>query len=256
MTSLNDAVELDVLQVIHPEENKQLHFKSAPIAEIDDDVRLLAWSMAKTMYEEPGVGLAAPQVGVAVRLVVLDPNWTSDPKNVAQKPIFMVNPKITWWATDDDDVPVMQTAEESCLSVPGLAVPVERYEEIEVTFTNLDGEEEELWCDPWTARIVQHEIDHLDGVLLIDHLSRLKADMYWKKVKKAKRLARRHNRRMNSNARNLRASERRLERARSRKLQPVSEESTTKVGSHSQLNWRKSGDPDSRLGSEKCGLDS
>ena len=233
---LDTAVELDVVNVVFKEGRDFLKIKSVPVEEIDENVRLLAWSMAKTMYGEPGVGLAAPQIGVGVRLIVIDPHWTQDPKNIAQNPVFMINPEIIW------NAPETNTAKESCLSVPGLAIDVDRFNEIEVKFTDLNGEEHEMWCDQWEARIVQHEIDHLDGITLLDKLSRLKADMYWRKIKKSKRVAKKRQKEYNDYARYLRAQERFVEKPRSAKLQSVPEEGSEAAGVSSHLSWNKPGE--------------
>lgn len=151
-----------------------------PIVEIDDEIKELARDMLETMYDAPGIGLAAPQVGVLKRIVVMDLAKEDEPKN----PIVMINPEILRFS--DDTV----TTEEGCLSIPELYYDVERPAEITVRYTDLDGIEQETDAAERFAVCVQHELDHLDGVLYIDYLSRLKRDRVLKKFQKAERLSR------------------------------------------------------------------
>lgn len=151
-----------------------------PIVEIDDEIKELARDMLETMYDAPGIGLAAPQVGVLKRIVVMDLAKEDEPKN----PIVMINPEILRFS--DDTV----TTEEGCLSIPELYYDVERPAEITVRYTDLDGTEQETDAAERFAVCVQHELDHLDGVLYIDYLSRLKRDRVLKKFQKAERLSR------------------------------------------------------------------
>lgn len=148
---------------------------SEPITEVTDDLRELARDMCEVMYDEPGIGLAAPQVGEAVRLIVVDTEWTED--DAERNALVVVNPilskpegKITW--------------NEGCLSVPDFNADVERAEKITLTGADLDGNAIEVNAEGLQAVCFQHEIDHLNGTLFIDHISRLKRTMYTKKRKK------------------------------------------------------------------------
>ena len=152
-----------------------------PIVEIDKDIKALARDMLETMYEAPGIGLAAPQVGELKRIVVMDLSKDDEPKD----PIVMINPEITRFS--DETV----TTEEGCLSIPELYYDVERPSEVTVRYTDLEGNTVEAEATERFAICVQHELDHLDGVLYIDYLSRLKRDRVLKKFQKAERLAKR-----------------------------------------------------------------
>ena len=151
---------------------------SAPIAQITDEIRKLARDMCEVMYEEPGVGLAAPQLGEAVRLVVMDTEWTEE--GAERDPILLVNPEIL-----ERDGKIVWT--EGCLSVPDFQAEVERSRWVRFRALDLDGKERIREAEELRAVCIQHEIDHLDGILFIDHISRLKRSMYVKKRKKALR---------------------------------------------------------------------
>jgi peptide deformylase len=162
----------EVLQFPDP----RLKQKSAPVGEISDEIRALARDMIEVMYDEPGIGLAAPQVGEAVRLVVMDTSWNEE--GGEKDPRVMVNPEIvlregtlTWT--------------EGCLSVPDFQAEVERSARVVVRYTDLDGHPHEEDVSELRAVCFQHEIDHLDGVLFIDRISRLKRSLYVQKRKKA-----------------------------------------------------------------------
>ena len=149
-----------------------------PVEKVDDALRQLAKDMIEVMYDEPGIGLAAPQVGEAVRLIVLDTEWTEDGND--RDPLVVVNPeiversgKVTWT--------------EGCLSVPDFTADVDRAEQVEIRGTDLDGNPIEETASDLRAVCFQHEIDHLDGLLFIDRISRLKRSLYAKKRKKALR---------------------------------------------------------------------
>ena len=155
-----------------------LRRKAAPVEAVDDSVRGLIGDMLETMYDAPGIGLAAPQVGVSKRVVVID--CSSDDED-GQSPICMVNPEIT--SRSDETA----TREEGCLSIPDHHGDVERPAEVAVRYLDEAGAERELAADGLLATCIQHEIDHLDGVLFIDHLSRLKRDMIVRKMTKEAR---------------------------------------------------------------------
>lgn len=147
--------------------------KAAPIEKIDDSVRELADDMARIMYENRGIGLAAPQVGECVRLVVTD---LSGPENRDALKVF-VNPEII-------EVQGESESEEGCLSVVGYRSLVKRAEKVKLKATDLEGKEVVLEADDLMATCLQHELDHLDGILFIDRISRLKRKMYDKKLGK------------------------------------------------------------------------
>jgi len=146
---------------------------SASVTEVDDEIRALAADMAETMYAAPGVGLAAPQVGVSRRLVVLD----CAPKEEPAQLVVAINPEIV-----DREGEAFE--EEGCLSVPGYYARVARSARVTVRFLDLDGRERQMEADGLWAIAFQHEIDHLDGILFVDHLSPLKRSMFRKKYKK------------------------------------------------------------------------
>jgi peptide deformylase len=152
-----------------------------PVDKIDDGIKKLAQDMLETMYAAPGIGLAATQIGEMKRVVVMDLAKDGEPK----APIVMVNPEVS---KVSDDIAV---SEEGCLSIPELYYDVERPAAVTVRYTDLDGKEVSMDATDRLAVCVQHEIDHLDGVLYIDYLSRLKRDRVLKKFEKAERLSRR-----------------------------------------------------------------
>jgi peptide deformylase len=149
-----------------------------PIETIDGDIKKLAQDMLETMYEAPGIGLAAPQIGELKRIVVMDLAKDDEPK----APVVMINPEILKFSEDT------VVSEEGCLSIPELYYDVERPAEVTVRYTDLDGKVQEVEAKDRFAICVQHELDHLDGVLYIDYLSRLKRDRVLKKFQKAERL--------------------------------------------------------------------
>jgi peptide deformylase len=156
----------------------RLRLKSAPVDKIDDEVRRLADDMLETMYDAPGVGLAAIQIGEPRRLVTID----TAKKDEERRPVVLVNPEIVWASEETS------AYEEGCLSIPEYYEEVERPARVKFRYTDLDGKAVEVEADGLLATVVQHEIDHLDGVLFIDHLSRLKRERVVKKfVKAAKR---------------------------------------------------------------------
>jgi peptide deformylase len=139
---------------------------------IDDEIRQLARDMFDTMYEADGVGLAAPQVGITRRLIVVDP------REEGVTPRALVNPRVKETSTETD------RAEEGCLSIPGLKEVVERQAEVVVEAEDLDGVTQTIEADGLLARVLLHEIDHLNGILFVDRVSPLKRRMLMKKWKK------------------------------------------------------------------------
>ena len=152
-----------------------LRLVSKPLETVDSRVLKLAEDMLETMYDAPGIGLAAIQVGEPLRLLVIDVAKEEE----GRKPQVFINPEII--ASSD----TRSTYEEGCLSIPGYYAEVERPAEITVNYIDRDGKQQQLAAEGLLATCLQHEIDHLDGVLFIDHISRLKRDMVVKKFTKA-----------------------------------------------------------------------
>lgn len=152
---------------------------SAPIETIDEDVKRLSRDMFETMYAAPGIGLAAVQVGVPRQLLVLD---VAD-DDEQPRPITMINPVILEASGE------LRTHEEGCLSIPDFKLDVGRPDWVRVRYLDLDGKETELRTDGLLATAIQHEIDHLNGKLIIDFLSRLKRDIVIRRFKKQSREA-------------------------------------------------------------------
>ncbi|ASY61527.1 Peptide deformylase [Sinorhizobium sojae CCBAU 05684] len=151
---------------------------SPPVETVDDEVRRLADDMLETMYDAPGIGLAAIQIGVPRRLLVLDVTKEGEER----KPLVFINPKVVR-ASDERSV-----YEEGCLSIPDYYAEVERPAAITVEFLDRDGKERTIEADGLLATCLQHEIDHLNGVLFIDHISKLKRDMVIRKFTKAAKM--------------------------------------------------------------------
>jgi peptide deformylase len=152
---------------------------SKPVAGVDDDLRALMDDMLETMYDAPGIGLAAIQVGVPKRVIVMDIARGGD---APREPRYFVNPEILW--ASEETAPY----EEGCLSVPDIYDEVERPARVRLRYLNYQGEAVEEEADGLYATCIQHEIDHLDGVLFLDHLSRLKRNRAIAKVRKAARV--------------------------------------------------------------------
>jgi peptide deformylase len=159
--------------------DKRLRQVSKPVAKIGDDIRQLVADMFETMYEAPGIGLAAIQVGVPSRVVVMD---LSKRETDAEPKVF-INPEITW--SSEEKSPY----EEGCLSIPEVHEDVERPARVKVKYLDLDGKAHEEDAEGLFATCIQHEVDHLNGVLFIDHISRLKRDRIIKKFTKAAKRA-------------------------------------------------------------------
>jgi len=152
---------------------------SAPIERVDDELRRLMDDMLETMYAAPGVGLAAIQVGVPRRLVVLDVAEDGEER----QPLCLVNPEIVTLGSE------MHLHEEGCLSIPDVRVEIERPATVTVRYLDREGERKELAAEGLLATAIQHEINHLDGKLIIDFLSALKRDIVVRKFKKQARTA-------------------------------------------------------------------
>jgi peptide deformylase len=155
-----------------------LKTKCTPVPVVDDEIRTLMDDMLDTMYAAPGIGLAAPQIGVTKRVIVVDVSEKDEPN----APLCLANPEIVW--KSDETAP----HEEGCLSLPDLYADVERPVAVKVRYLDRDGAQQELEADGLLAICLQHEIDHIDGVLFVDHLSALKRNMFLKKMVKAKKV--------------------------------------------------------------------
>ena len=183
--------------------DKRLKTISTPVDAVSDETRALMDDMLETMYHANGIGLAAIQIGVPQRVIVMDiapssPDEGSEANSEAddekaredrydlsgledEGPRFFVNPEIIW--TSDE----LNNYQEGCLSVPGFYDDVERPAECRVKFLDYDGQEQEIHCDGLLATCIQHEMDHLNGIVFLDHLSRLKRQIVLKKIRKAER---------------------------------------------------------------------
>ena len=151
-----------------------LRKKAAPLEKVSEDVKSILNDMAETMYDAPGLGLAANQVGILKRLVVIDCSKEEEDPNL----IKMINPEIVHSSNERKEL------EEGCLSIPDHKSIVKRPAKVKVKYLNIDGIEQTLDAEGLLAACVQHEIDHLNGILFVDHISRLKRDMILRKVKK------------------------------------------------------------------------
>ena len=155
-----------------------LKLKSERVEQVDDALRKLMDDMLETMYLAPGIGLSAIQVAVPKRIVVVDVARDDEPAN----PLYLVNPELV---RVSDELAVY---EEGCLSLPDHYADVERPAEIEVEFLDYHGKKQSMKAEGLLATCIQHEMDHLEGVLFVDHISTLKRNMILRKLKKAKRL--------------------------------------------------------------------
>lgn len=147
---------------------------SKPVEKVDDELRAFMDDMLETMYAAPGIGLAAVQVGKLWRILVMDIASEDEEPN----PMYFINPEITWTSVE------LNTYNEGCLSIPEQYADVERPAECKVDFIDYDGVEKEIHADGLLATCIQHEMDHLNGVVFIDYLSKIKRGMYVRKVKK------------------------------------------------------------------------
>ena len=152
--------------------------KSAlPVENITDKTIQLLDDMAETMYDAPGIGLAGPQIGELKRLIVMDCSRDDEKSELWQ----MINPEVIELSEDNS------TLEEGCLSIPGHTADVSRPDWIKLRFTDIKGKEQQIKAEGLLAACIQHEIDHLNGILFIDHISKLKRDIIWRKVLKEAR---------------------------------------------------------------------
>lgn len=162
---------LQVYEYPHPVLKK----KAAKVEKVDDEMRKFLDDMLETMYHAVGVGLAAPQVGVSLRIVVIDISHDEEDR---MEPLYLINPEIIWKSEDKN------ICEEGCLSVPDQKAEVERFAAVKIKYVDYHGQQKELLAEDFFAIAVQHELDHLDGILYIDRISRLKRQMLLKKLQK------------------------------------------------------------------------
>jgi peptide deformylase len=165
------------LRTILTAPDPRLKKKAAPVAAVDDEVRQLMDDMLETMYAAPGIGLAAIQVGVPKRVIVMDISRGEEPK----QPRYFVNPEILWASEE------VAVYEEGCLSVPEIYDEVERPAQVRIRYLGYDGKAVVEDAEGLFAVCIQHEMDHLEGILFLDHLSRLKRERAVAKVRKAAR---------------------------------------------------------------------
>jgi peptide deformylase len=158
--------------------DKRLRQVSKPVARVDGATRKLVDDMLETMYAAPGIGLAAIQIGEPRRIVTMDVSKDADEK----QPQVFINPELVWSSKEK------RVHEEGCLSIPEYYEEVERPAEVRVKYLDLDGKKQEIDAKGLLATCLQHEIDHLNGVLFIDHISKLKRDRVMKKFTKAAKL--------------------------------------------------------------------
>lgn len=171
----NYGIGMAILNILHfPDE--RLRLKAAPVEQVDDGVRRLVDDMFETMYDAPGIGLAATQVNVQKRVIVIDVSEQKD------EPLVFINPEI---AIREG----VEEMEEGCLSVPGIYEKVQRADRVRVKALNREGEAFEMDAEGLLAVCIQHEIDHLDGKLFVDYLSGLKRQRIRKKLEKQRRQA-------------------------------------------------------------------
>ncbi len=165
------------LRQILTEPNKILREKSLFVEKVDEDLQKLMDDMLETMYAAPGIGLAAIQVGIPKRIIVLD----IAPKDSPRNPMFFINPEIIEKSENNS------TYEEGCLSVPGQFAEIDRPDKCHIKYLDYYGLPKEIKAEGMLATCIQHEIDHLDGILFIDYLSKLKKSMIIKKLSKQKK---------------------------------------------------------------------
>ena len=162
------------LREILTEPNEILRKKSLPVEKFDEDLQQLMKDMLDTMYAAPGIGLAAIQIGEPKRVIVLDLSSKDEPKN----PMYFINPEIITKSESKS------TYEEGCLSVPGQFAEIDRPDKCHIKYLDYNGQQKEIKAEGMLATCIQHEIDHLEGILFIDYLSKLKKSSILKKLSK------------------------------------------------------------------------
>ena len=176
ISPLADPGAMAILPVITAPDPR-LKVKSKPVERVDDEIRKLMDDMLETMYEAPGIGLSAVQVGVHKRVIVIDPAERGE----EPRPLKLANPEILWLS--DETV----TFQEGCLSVPGFYAEVTRPAGIRIRYLDPENEVRELAADGLLATVIHHEMDHLNGILFIDHLTALRRNIILRKLAKARR---------------------------------------------------------------------
>ncbi|WOJ90061.1 peptide deformylase [Methylocapsa polymorpha] len=171
---------MSIRTIITPPDPR-LRLACAPVESVDDSIRALMDDMLETMYDAPGIGLAAIQIAVPKRVIVIDVAKRKD-EEASADPICLANPEILWTSEE------LSSYEEGCLSVPEFYEEVFRPARVRVGYLDREGRRQEIEADDILATCLQHEIDHLNGILFIDHISRLKRDRILKKFSKAARL--------------------------------------------------------------------
>ena len=165
------------IRKILTEPNPFLRQKSQSVEKVDDSIRKVMDDMLETMYDAPGIGLAAIQIGILKRIIVLD--ISKDPEK--KEPMYFINPEKVYTSKDQ------ATYEEGCLSVPGQFAEIDRPDKCHIKYLDYNGDSKELKAEGLLATCIQHEIDHLEGILFIDYLSKLKRSMITKKLSKQKK---------------------------------------------------------------------
>lgn len=160
--------------------DRSLRQRSAPVERIDEELRRFLDRMLETMYAAPGIGLAGVQVGMPRRVITIDVSSKEEEGEEPERsPLFVINPEIVWRSDE------RATYEEGCLSIPDYYAEIERPAKVRFRFLDRDGQQQEIEADGLLATCIQHEVDHLDGKLFIDHLSKLKRDLVVKRFTKA-----------------------------------------------------------------------
>ena len=168
--------EMSILEIVK-EPDPILRKQSNEVKNVDESLQRLMDNMLETMYHAPGIGLAAPQVGILKRVIVIDLAKEDEPK----KPLYIINPKILWRSEE------LISREEGCLSIPGYFAEVARPSKCKVQYLDYNGKTQIINADDLLTTCIQHEVDHCDGILFIDYLSKLKKYMILKKLIKKKK---------------------------------------------------------------------
>ncbi len=169
---------MTIRSIVTLPDEKILRQKSTAVKKVDEATRLIFDDMLETMYAAPGIGIAAIQLGIPKRMVTIDLAKENEPKS----PLFLADPEIIWSSPDLSDY------EEGCLSIPEFYEMVQRPKEVKLRYLDRNNEQQELHAQGVLATCIQHEVDHLNGILFIDYISKLKRDRVLKKFQKAQRL--------------------------------------------------------------------
>lgn len=174
-----------ILEVL-VEPDPRLHKVASPVETIDDDILKALDDMAETMYANQGIGLAATQVNILKRMMVVDVGWDPEKGASSQKSLKLINPEIIWKADEE------AVLKEGCLSVPGQYADVIRPSQVKVRYLDTEGKNQEIEASGLLSACLQHEIDHLDGIVFLQHLSALRREMLMKKLLKSQRAEHTH----------------------------------------------------------------